>query len=79
MAGASVKVADKVTAVPALLYWSQTRNAVAAATGVGCASDDPLVACPTANELFVGSTAESVAFCCPSASRTANADRSRDR
>jgi len=42
----------------------RTTTAVAAATGEGCASVDPLVACPTANELFVGSMAESVAFCC---------------
>ena len=49
------------------------------AVGVGVgASADPLVAC-TANELFVGSMAESVAFCCPSASPITNADRSRSR
>ena len=55
--------------------------AVAAGFGVfeGCASVDPLVACPTANELFVGSIAESVAFCCPSASRITNPDRNRNR
>jgi len=74
-----VKAADNVTAVPALLYGSQTTTAVAATTGVGCASAGPLVVCPTANELFVGSIAESVAFCCPSASRITNADRSRSR
>jgi hypothetical protein len=53
---------------------------VGEAVGVGVgASADPLVVCPNANELFVGSMAESVAFCCPSASRITNADRSRSR
>jgi hypothetical protein len=70
MAGASKKVADNVTAVPALLYWSHTTTAVASGTGVGepCASAASLAdETPTANDLFAASTAEFVAFRCANA------------
>ena len=78
MAGASVKVDDNVTAVPALLYWSHATTAVDSGNGVGepCASGASLVDCPVANDLFVGSITELLLSCCPRASITKEA-RSR--
>jgi len=70
MAGASVNVADNVSAVPALSYWSQTGKAVDGTTGVGklCASEASLFdETPTANDVFAVSIAEVVAFRCANA------------
>ena len=68
--GESVKVADSVTAVPALSYWSHSSNAVAPGAGEIelCVSATPLVAeSPTANDIFAATMVELVAFRCPSA------------
>jgi len=80
MAGASVNVADNVSAVPALSYWSQTGKAVDGTTGVGklCASEASLFdETPTANDIFAASMAESPLLCCPSANEITKAARSR--
>jgi hypothetical protein len=80
MAGESVKVADNVTAVPALLYWSHTTTAVAAACGEfeGCVSAASLIdEIRPANDIFAGSTPELTALCCPSAKWIAHIAKNR--
>ena len=65
-----MKVADSVTAVPALSYWSHSSNAVAPGAGEieFCASATPLVAeSATRNDIFSATMLELVAFRCPSA------------
>ncbi|PYJ28205.1 MAG: hypothetical protein DME89_06945 [Verrucomicrobia bacterium] len=82
MAGESVKVADNVTAVPALLYWSHTTTAVAAACGEfeGCASAASLIdEIRPANDIFAASTPELMALCCPSANGITHTPSSKSR
>ena len=77
-----MKVADSVTAVPALSYWSHSSNAVAPGAGEIelFASATPSVAeSATANDFFAATMVELVAFRCPSATGIMDIARSRSR
>ena len=80
--GESVKVADSVTAAPALSYWSHSSNAVAPGTGEIelCASATPLAAdTATRNDIFSARIVELKALRCPTATGIPDTARSKSR
>jgi hypothetical protein len=77
-----VKVADNVTAVPALSYCCHSVTGVNSGGGEiePCGSAAPLVdESPTANDIFAASMAELIALRCPSATGITKTASSRSR